>query len=195
MGKIQTGGRSAFEQVIGGQLENAHWDCRRYASVWHRGGGCAKPRNAPEYGNAEGHGHGVPGAAPRYRFIAKTGDCCGTARSNSLVHISNGTAPDGDKQAALMRRRSPPSSARMLGVAEVTVRRWELHRDKPVPLTADRFLRVAYSSWTDRRESTPDFIDTLAGMDQAEVQVREKVCVRESHKSWRIDHGGSEAHS
>ncbi|MGO8955031.1 MAG: helix-turn-helix domain-containing protein [Rhodomicrobium sp.] len=83
----------------------------------------------------------------------------------------------------------------MLGVAEVTVRRWESNKDKPVPPTPDRFLRVIYSSWTEGRESTRELIDTLAGMDQAEAQVREEVRFRESHKGWRVDYGGGEAHS
>jgi DNA-binding transcriptional regulator YiaG len=84
----------------------------------------------------------------------------------------------------------------ILGVSEITIRRWEAGRYKPIPSTAaDRFLRVTYSSWTDGRESTRELIDMLAEMDQVEVEKREEVRFKESKRRWLVDHNGEDKHT
>jgi putative transcriptional regulator len=79
-----------------------------------------------------------------------------------------------------------------LGISEVTVRRWESQRDKPIHGTADRFLRVVYSNFADGRESTRELIEMLAEMDQADAQATaEEVRFKEDKRNWLIDRNGN----
>lgn len=86
---------------------------------------------------------------------------------------------------------SQKGMATMLGVAEITVRRWERNLDKPLPPTPDRYLRVAYSSWTDERESIRELVGMLAEMDQVDAKAREEVRFKESKHRWLVDHNGN----
>ena len=80
-----------------------------------------------------------------------------------------------------------------LGVSEVTIRRWEKNKDKPISPTSDRFLRVVYSSWTDGRDSTRELIDMLAEMDQEEAKNFKQVHFKEEKRRWEIDYNCHEA--
>lgn len=58
--------------------------------------------------------------------------------------------------------------AALLGATEQTLRLWEKHREKAIPGSADRLLRVIYSEHAGEGAAARPIVERLADLNQAE---------------------------
>lgn len=77
---------------------------------------------------------------------------------------------------------SQKNLASILGTKEQTLRLWEKHKKKPMPSTADRFLRVLYTEYTGGDTHVRKMVERLCALDAVD---RTEIRLRETDAGWK----------
>lgn len=77
---------------------------------------------------------------------------------------------------------SQKNLAGVLGTKEQTLRLWEKNRKKPMPATADRFLRVLYNEYTGGDGRVREMVERLCALNEVD---RKEIRLRETDDGWK----------